>query len=163
MGAFCGIELFFPIRLDPVYATSANVMNVPTATPTPSPTPFYQLEKVIAKRGISGKQLEYANYIWSKWAPHGNRAQADAICTNLAEGHLDDSATGFNADSGTTDRGCWQFNDYYNAGVSDAVARNCIQATDIAYDKWLSRGMSYEGYWYGYGSNNYNLCMQGLQ
>lgn len=134
----------------------------PTLTPSPTPIPTYNFQNVVAKYNVQGLQREYADYIWAKWAPHGNEAQAVALCTNIAEGHLDDSATGYNADSDSYDRGCWQFSSLWNPQVTDEQARDCRVATDIAYNKWSARGQSFEGYWYGYGSRNYQLCMATL-
>lgn len=128
-------------------------------------------ETVLAKSAIIAQYtlgkysgIGYAQYIWDTWAPHGNRAQAVALCTNIAEGHLDDSATGVNTD-GSTDAGCWQYNSVHN--LPDSLTRNCKAATDYTYKVWKKRinmGIQdgFSGMWYGYGSNNYNLCMQNL-
>lgn len=168
LGAMCSIELFTPIKVPAVYATSAKIENIlaltPTATPTPSPTPYYSMETLIQSRGISGSQREYADYIWDKWAPHGNRAQAVALCTNMAEGHLDDASFNINTD-GSTDKGCWQWNSIHS--LSDSLTMNCNEATDYTYAVWKKRvslGIpdGFSGMWYGYGSNNYNLCMEML-
>lgn len=155
---------FFEIVRTPhkvIAIESKTVVNIlpsvtPTPTLTPTPVPQYSMGK------YSGN--EYAEYIWAKWAPHGNRAQAVALCTNIAEGHLDDNATGVNTD-GSTDSGCWQWNSIHN--LSDSITRNCKEATDYTYNVWLKRmGMGitdgFQGMWYGYGSNNYNLCMASL-
>jgi len=143
--------------------TTVDVLITPSpiliSSPTPTKVPEYDLDTILNYYNAEGLQREYGEYIWNKWKEHGNRLQAVALCTNIAEGHLDDNATGYNEDSNSTDRGCWQWNDLYNPGVSDEQARNCKTATDLAYDKWNARGQSFQGYWYGYGSNNYNLCM----
>lgn len=121
---------------------------------------------IIAQRYTLGKYAanEYAQYIWDKWAGDGNRAQAVALCTNIAEGHLDDSATGVNTD-GTTDSGCWQYNSVHN--LPDSLTRNCKAATDYTYPIWQKRmnmGIQdgFAGMWYGYGSANYEKCMDDL-
>lgn len=155
LGAFCAIELTTPIKFPMVYATSAQILPLPTLTPTPVPQ---YVNKYAGDK--------YADYIWAKWASHGNRAQAVALCTNIAEGHFDDSATHVNPGNGT-DRGCWQWNDKYHPNVSEEVARNCFKATDLTYDTWVYRmslGVTdgFEGMWYGYGSKNYKLCMQNV-
>lgn len=123
---------------------------------------------IIAQKYTLGKYAgnEYAQYIWSKWAGDGNRAQAVALCTNIAEGHLDDNATHVNPGNGT-DRGCWQWSDKYHPDVSDDVARNCFKATDLTYKVWEKRmnmGITdgFRGMWYGYGSPNYEKCMVDL-
>ncbi len=149
-----------PVVKESFTTPTPTVTLTPTATPTMTPTPVPQYSM--------GKYADdaYAQYIWSKWAPHGNRAQAVALCTNIAEGHLDDNATHVNPGNGT-DRGCWQWSDKYHPDVSDEVARNCFKATDLTYDTWkyrMSLGVTdgFQGMWYGYGSNNYNLCMASL-
>lgn len=121
---------------------------------------------IIAQTYTLGKYAtnEYAQYIWDKWAGDGNRAQAVALCTNIAEGHLDDNATGHN-ENGTDDRGCWQYNSVHN--LPDSLTRNCKAATDYTYKVWEKRmnmGVQdgFAGMWYGYGSANYNLCMESL-
>ena len=121
---------------------------------------------IIAQKYTLGKYAgnEYAQYIWNKWAGDGNRAQAVALCTNIAEGHLDDNATGYN-ENGTTDIGCWQWNGVH--GLPDSLTRNCKAATDYTYKVWEKRmnmGIAdgFTGMWYGYGSANYNLCMESL-
>ncbi len=121
-----------------------------------------QVERVYTQGKYAGN--EYAQYIWDKWAPHGNRAQAVALCTNIAEGHLDDSATGVNSDS-SVDSGCWQYNSVHN--LPDSLTRNCKAATDYTYAIWLKRvGMGiqdgFQGMWYGYGSPNYEKCLNDL-
>ena len=155
LGAFCYFGIFTPYPVPLVYATSAQILPLPTATPTPTP------QYINTYAGD-----KYADYIWSKWAPHGNRAQAVALCTNLAEGHLDDNATHVNPGNGT-DRGCWQWNDKHHPDVADDVARNCFKATDLTYDTWkyrMSLGVTdgFQGMWYGYNSSNYHLCMQNV-
>ena len=162
-----GIAFFEIVRVphNVVAMESKAVVNIspsatpsPTATPTMTPTPVPQYSM--------GKYAndEYAKYIWEKWSEHGNRAQAVALCTNIAEGHLDDNATGYNTD-GTDDRGCWSWNSVHN--LPDDLTRNCYKATDYTYNVWLKRvGMGFtdgfSGMWYGYGSKNYNLCMASL-
>lgn len=148
--------------------TVVNILPTVTLTPTATPMPRYTHISPSMPRYSLGKYSgnEYAEYIWAKWAPHGNRAQAVALCTNIAEGHLDDNATHVNPGNGT-DRGCWQWSDKYHPDVSDDVARNCFKATDLTYDTWkyrMSLGVTdgFQGMWYGYGSNNYNLCMASL-
>lgn len=128
-------------------------------------------EVVMAKSAIFAQYTlgkyagnEYAEYIWDKWATHGNRAQAVALCTNIAEGHLDDNATGVNENQ-TLDKGCWQWNSVH--GLPDSLTRNCKAATDYTYKVWEKRmGMGiqdgFSGMWYGYNSKNYNLCMESL-
>ena len=150
-----------PIRVsaEPVVKksfTTPSPTSTPTMTPTPTPIPQYSLGKYAGNT--------YAEYIWSKWAPHGNRAQAVALCTNIAEGHLDDNAYNVNTD-GSTDAGCWQWNSIHN--LPDSITRNCKEATDYTYKVWLKRmnlGIldGFQGMWYGYGSNNYQLCMNSL-
>lgn len=154
-----GIIFLEMIRI-PIKVTAIERVMVPTpsAAPTATTTP--------APRYSLGKYANniYAQYIWSKWAPHGNRAQAVALCTNIAEGHLDDNALNVNAD-GSIDSGCWQWNSIHN--LPDSITRNCKEATDYTYKVWLKRialGIpdGFQGMWYGYGSNNYQLCMNSL-
>jgi len=158
---------FFEIVRTPhkvIAIESKTVVNIlpsvtPTPTLTPTPVPQYSMGKYAGN--------EYAEYIWAKWAPHGNRSQAVALCTNISEGHLDDNATNVNVNNEGTDRGCWMWNDKYHPDVSDEVARDCIKATDLTYNVWLKRiGMGitdgFQGMWYGYGSKNYNLCIASL-
>ena len=154
-----GIIFLEMIRI-PIKVTAIERVMVPTpsAAPTATTTP--------APRYSLGKYANniYAQYIWSKWAPHGNRAQAVALCTNIAEGHLDDNASNVNAD-GSIDSGCWQWNSIHN--LPDSITRNCKEATDYTYKVWLKRmnlGIldGFQGMWYGYGSNNYQLCMNSL-
>lgn len=167
------IRMPIKVSAEPVVKGS---ISIPTSTPTPTatltptttPMPTYTQISPSMPRYSLGKYSgnEYAEYIWAKWAPHGNRAQAVALCTNIAEGHLDDNATHVNPENGT-DRGCWQWSDKYHPDVSDEVARNCFKATDLTYDTWkyrMSLGITdgFQGMWYGYGSNNYNLCMASL-
>lgn len=121
---------------------------------------------IIAQKYTLGKYAanEYAQYIWNKWAGDGNRAQAVALCTNIAEGHLDDNATGHNI-NGTDDRGCWQYNSVHN--LPDSLTRNCKAATDYTYPIWQKRmnlGIQdgFAGMWYGYGSPNFDKCMNDL-
>ena len=156
------IRIPMRVSAEPVIVTPTPTATLtPTATPTTTPTPIPQYSM--------GKYADdaYAQYIWAKWAPHGNRAQAVALCTNIAEGHLDDNATNVNVNNEGTDRGCWMWNDKYHPDVSDEVARNCFKATDLTYDTWkyrMSLGITdgFQGMWYGYGSNNYNLCINEL-
>jgi len=150
LGSFCYFGIFTPYPVERVYATSAQILPLPTLTPTP--TPKY------VNRYAGDK---YADYIWSKWAPHGNRAQAVALCTNIAEGHLDDSAYNVNKD-GSNDKGCWQWNSIHN--LPDSLTMDCIKATDYTYAVWekrLNMGITdgFQGMWYGYGSKNFNICM----
>lgn len=128
-------------------------------------------ETVMAKSAIIAQYTlgkyasnEYAQYIWNKWSGDGNRAQAVALCTNIAEGHLDDNATGYNT-NGTDDRGCWQMNSIH--GLPDTLTRNCKAVTDYVYPIWQKRmnmGVQdgFQGMWYGYGSANYEKCMVDL-
>ena len=169
LGAFCYFGIFTPYPVERVYATSAKFDNIlaltPTLTPTPTPVPVYDIKKLISARNIGGRQEEYARYIWSKWSPHGNYHQAAALCTNMAEGHLDDNAYNVNT-NGSTDKGCWQWNSIHN--LPDSLTMNCIEATDYTYAVWLKRlnmGITdgFYGMWYGYGSRNYNICMNSLQ
>jgi hypothetical protein len=153
------IRIPIKVSAEPVITTPTPTATLtPTATPTVTPTPMPQYSM--------GKYSdnEYAQYIWSKWAPHGNHAQAVALCTNIAEGHLDDNAYNVNTD-GSTDAGCWQWNSIHN--LPDSITRNCKEATDYTYKVWLKRmnlGIldGFQGMWYGYGSNNYQLCMNSL-
>jgi len=149
---------------------AAYVTVVPTATntPSPTPTPSYNYEAIkvyyFNNYGKDTKRDGYIDYIWNKWAGHGVQRQVEALCTNFAEGHFTDEATNDNGENGI-DRGCWQWNSKYNPGVTDEQARNCFTATDLAYDKWVSRGYSFEGYWYGYKdvygnySDSYLRCL----
>lgn len=153
------IRIPIKVSAEPVITTPTPTATLtPTATPTVTPTPMPQYSM--------GKYSdnEYAQYIWSKWAPHGNRAQAVALCTNIAEGHLDDNAYNVNTD-GSTDAGCWQWNSIHN--LPDSITRDCKVATDYTYKVWLKRvGLGvpdgFQGMWYGYGSRNYQLCMESL-
>lgn len=166
-----GIVFLEMIRI-PIKVSAEPVVTTPTPTATLTPTmtptgvPRYAQISPSMPRYTLGKYAgnTYAEYIWSKWAPHGNRAQAVALCTNIAEGHLDDNATGVNTD-GSVDAGCWQWNSIHN--LPDSITRNCKEATDYTYKVWekrISLGISdgFQGMWYGYGSNNYNLCMGSL-
>lgn len=141
---------------------SPTVTSTPTATPTP--VPVYRLENIINHFSLTGVQLEYANYIWDKWQPHGNRLQAVAICTNVGEGHFDDAATNDNGPEGV-DRGCWQWNSKYHPEITDEMARNCKTATDITYATWKNRyfnlglGEGFYPMWYGGASKNFYKCM----
>lgn len=140
------------------------VAPTPTNTPSPTPTlvPIYNYENVKgyfdSNYGKDSKRDGYIDYVWAKWAGDGVNRQVEALCTNFAEGHFTDEATNDNGAEGI-DRGCWQWNDYYNPGVTDEQARNCFTATDLTYDKWVSRGYSFAGYWYGFGSDNYYRCL----
>lgn len=153
------IRMPIKVSAEPVVVIPTPTATItPTTTPTMTPTPVPQYSM--------GKYADdkYAQYIWSKWAPHGNRAQAVALCTNIAEGHLDDNATGYNTD-GTDDRGCWSWNTVHN--LPDDITRNCFKATDLTYDTWkyrMSLGVTdgFQGMWYGYGSRNYGICINDL-
>lgn len=135
---------------------------IPTPTAKPTAVPEYNYSNVKAyfdsHYGHDAKRDGYIDYVWSKWAGDGVDRQVEALCTNFAEGHFTDEATNDNGSEGV-DRGCWQWNDYYNPGVTDEMARNCFTATDLTYNKWVSRGYSFAGYWYGFGSDNYYRCL----
>lgn len=138
----------------PVHQT----VSPPTAIPTPTsiPTPEYTLGKY--------KDNDYARYIWSKWESHGNYLQAVALCTNIAEGNLQDEAYNVNTD-GSFDKGCWQYNSIHQ--LPDDVTMDCYKATDYTYNVWLRRiklGFKdgFSGMWYGYGSRNYYQCFNNL-
>lgn len=161
-----GVIFFELIRMPIKVSASETVVTTPTPTATLTPTTIPTMTPTSIPQYSMGKYSdnEYAQYIWSKWAPHGNRAQAVALCTNIAEGHLDDNAYNVNTD-GSTDAGCWQWNSIHN--LPDSITRNCKEATDYTYKVWerrMSLGVTdgFQGMWYGYGSNNYQLCMNSL-
>lgn len=178
VAAILGAGLAFEISRPPVVSTvqakdvaeivisatpTPTIVHLATPTPTPTSVPVQaDMAKLKgyydANYGPDSKRNEYIDYVWAKWAGHGIERQIEAICTNFSEGHFTDGATNDNGSNGV-DRGCWQWNNKYNPGVTDEMARNCIVATDLAYDKWVSRGFSFAGYWYGFGSDNYYRCL----
>lgn len=153
------------VQAEDVPTPKITVTATPTLTQTPTPTPTevpsYDVSRLISNYDLSGLQLQYARYIWDKWAGYGNRLQAVALCTNMSEGHLDDNAYNVNTD-GSEDKGCWQWNSIH--GYPDSVTKNCFEATDLTFkvfEKRMGLGIleGFSGMWYGYGSANFYRCL----
>ena len=153
------------MKTDATVTISESITPSPSLTPTTTPTPTpvsYNHNRLksyyIGRYGEDSLRDSYIDYVWQKWSSHGNAWQATAICTNFSEGHFTDKVTNDNGSEGI-DRGCWMWNSKYHPEIPDEVAFDCKQSTDLTYDKWLARGMSFANYWYGYGSDNYYLCL----